>query len=102
MHERKVQCLSSLKANETLANDFKASKQAFVAFESELKKENLDFILKTLDGDEDKWREIQSQCNTMLDKVKSLEKELSERILGDQMIGFRPSTSRIPTKRRTR
>ena len=66
-------------------------KQTLTEHASQLKRDNLDFIIKTLDGDEDKWKAIQSECAALLEKVKSLEGELKERVIGDQT-EFKPST----------
>ena len=95
VHKRKAQCLSNLKTDKPLESEFEAIKQTLAKHANKLKTENLNFRLKTLDGDDGTWKEIQSQCNTMLEKIKSLEKDLNERIMGDQMIGFRPSISNV-------
>ena len=47
-------------------------------------------MLKTLDGDEARWKEVQLECNTLLENIKSLRDELNDLIIGRQMIGFRP------------
>ena len=93
VHERKVKCLHNLKTSKALEGELDAIKQTLAEHETQLKKENLDFIIKTLDGDEDKWKAIQSECAALLEKVKSLEGELKERVVGDQMTEFKPSTS---------
>ena len=61
-----------------------------------MKKKNLNFILRTLDGDKTKWKEIQLECNTLLERIKSLDEEINQRIVGDQRIQF------IPSKNNTR
>ena len=93
VHERKVKCLHSLKTNKALESELNTIKQTLAEHESELKRENLDFIINTLDGDEDKWKAIQSECAALLEKVRSLEGQLKKRIIGDQMTEFKPSTS---------
>ena len=49
----------------------------------------------TLDGDEAKWRAIQSKCDALLEKAKSLGKELCKQSVGDQKADFKPSTRGI-------
>ena len=93
VHERKVKCLHNLKANKTLENELAAIKQTLSEHEAQLKRENLDFIIKILEGDEDKWKAIQSECTALLEKVKALEEELKEKVIGDQMTEFKPSTN---------
>ena len=93
VHERKVKCLHNLKTNKALESELDTIKQTLAEHETQLKRENLDFIIKTLDGDEDKWKAIQSECATLLEKVKSLKGELKERVIGDQVIEFMPSTN---------
>ena len=62
-------------------------------FDSELKKDKLDFILKTLDGDDERWKDIRIDCDTVMANIKSLDEQISETILGDEKIGFRPPSS---------
>ena len=93
LHERKGRCLDHLKRNETPDSELKPINQALKEFDTKLKKDNLDFILKTVDGDQVKWKTIESECNAMMEKVKSLEEQLNEIVLGDEMIGLRPSES---------
>ena len=92
VHERKVQCLHNLRTNKALESELDTIKQTLAEHETQLKRDNLDFILKTLDGGEDKWRAIQTECVTLLEKVRSLEEELQMGIIGDQMTEFKPST----------
>ena len=92
VHERKVKCLHNL-TNKALESELNTIKQTLAEHESQLKRENLDFIIKTLDGDEDKWKAIQSECAALLKKVKSLEGELKIGIIGDQITEFNPSTN---------
>ena len=87
VHARKVKCLHNLKINTSLESELEAIKQ---------KTEQLDFILKTLDGDEYKWKEIQSECHRLLERVESVEEELPARIVADQMTEFKPSTCTTP------
>ena len=84
VHERMIKCLHKL-TNKTLECELDAIRQTLAEHEEKLKRENFDFIIKTLDGDEDKWKAIQSECATLLDKVKSLEGELIEKIIGVQI-----------------
>ena len=90
LHERKAKCLENLKMDETLGNKLEPINQALKKFDSKVKSDNLDFIIKTVDGDDGKWREIQSECSSMLEKIKALEDELVEIIVGNETIGFRP------------
>ena len=92
VHERKVKCLHNLKTNKALESELDTIKQRLAVHESQLKRENLEFIIKTLDGDEDKWKAIQSECAALLKKVKTLEDQLKNGIIGDQMTHFKPST----------
>ena len=96
VHERKVKCLHNLKTNKALESELDTIKQRLTEHESQLKRENLNFIIKTLDGDEDKWKAIQSECAALLEKVKSLEEELKEKVIDDQMTEFKPSTHDTP------
>ena len=101
VHERKVKCLRNLKTNKTVESELEAIKRQLVEHERKLNKDQLDFVLKTLDGDEDKWREIQSECNKVLETVKSLDGELKKKIIGDQMIQFKSNTNHVPNIKRT-
>ena len=94
VHVRKTKYLHDLKKNKTLESELEAIKRKLAEHESKLKKEQLDFVLKTLDGDEDKWREIQSECDKVLETVKSLEDELKKKVVSDQIVesSSRPST----------
>ena len=95
VHERKVKCLHNLKANKTLVSELAAIKTELIGHENQLKKDKVDFILKTLDGDEEKWRAIQSECGALLEKAKSLGKEPCKQIIRDQKVEFKPSTRGI-------
>ena len=95
VHERKTKCLHHLK-NTKIDGGLNMIKKRMLEHESQLKKQNIDFILKTLDGDEDRWEELQTDCNSMLAKVRSLEEELKVRIISDQMTAFKPSTNNTP------
>ena len=55
--------------------------------------ESLDFLLKTLDGDDAKWKHIQSECKALLEMIKPLGEELNNKIVGDPSIQFMPGTS---------
>ena len=94
VHARKVKCLLRL-TNKTLEDELNAIKKRMVEHASQLKKQNLDFIIKTLDGDEDKWQEIQAECSSMMANVKSLDKELKMRIMGDLITEFKPLKNEI-------
>ena len=84
VHGRKFKCLHNLKTSIALKSELDAIKQTLTEQASQLKRENLDFIIKTLDGDEDKLKAIQSECAALLEKVKSLEGELKERVIGNR------------------
>ena len=92
VHERSVKCLHNLKTNTTLNSELETIKQTLIGHESKLSKGNLDFVLKTMDGDEDKWKVIQSECNMLLAKIQALGVELNEKIVGDQITQFMSST----------
>ena len=91
-HERKAQCLHNLKTSASLERELDAIKRGLAEYDNKLKRERFDYILKTLDGDEDKWREIQSECDTLLETVKSLEDEIKKKIVCNQMSSSRLST----------
>ena len=92
VHERKVKCLQNLKADKTLEGELAAIKQALIEQQTKLKRDNVDFILKTLDGDQTRWKTIQLECDTLLEKAKTLGKELCKQIVHDQSIEFKRST----------
>ena len=92
VREYKVKCLHSLKTNKRLDS----IRQTLLDYEAKLKEDNVEFTLKTLDGDQAKWKKIQSEFDSMLEKARSLEEELKERIVDDQMIRFLASESQIP------
>ena len=93
VQERKIKCLQNIKTKNISDNELEAIKQTLDEHESALKEKNLDFILRTLDGDQTKWNEIQLECDTFLKRIKSLGEDLNERIIGDQMVRFIPSTN---------
>ena len=90
VHERKVKCQHKLKTNKS---ELDAVNQRLAEHASKLKRENLDFILKTLDGDEDQWKAIQFEFAGLLEKVRSLEELFKDRTIGDQITEFKPSRS---------
>ena len=100
LHERKVKCLHNLKTSASLKRELNAIKRTLAEHESKLKMQQLDFTLKTLDGDEDKWREIQSECDTLLETVRSLDDEFKRKIVADQMSPFKKSTICLSGDRR--
>ena len=85
--------MHNLETNTTLPCELDAITQALVDHKDQLKKDNLDFLLKTLDGDDAKWQQIRSECNALLEKIKPLGEELNKKIIGDQSIQFMPGTS---------
>ena len=94
VHERKIKCFQDIKTKKIWENELEAIKQTLDEHESALKKKNLYFMLKTLGDDQTKWNEIQLECDTFFKRIKSLGEELNERIIGNQMIRFIPSTSK--------
>ena len=96
VRERKAKCLNNLSMNRTLGSQLESISRKLNEFDSKLKRDNTDFVLKTMDGDDQKWREVQSGCNTMLHKIKSLEEQLNKIVLGEEIIGFRPSARNTP------
>ena len=94
VHERKVKCLQNLKSKKKLEEESAAIRETLHEYEDELKKDSFDFTLKTLDGDEAKWKEIQSECNDLLTATKSLGEQLEDSIVGDQMVQFIVSRSK--------
>ena len=95
VREHKLQCLHKLTtSNRKCANVVETIQHALAQHKSKLERDNVSVALKTVDGDEAKWRSIRAECNAMLDKVKSLENELKQMLVGGKMwIGFRPSSS---------
>ena len=85
VQERKRKCLQNLKQE----GDLDAFDHKLMEHKSWLKKENLESILITLDGDDDTWKRIQLTCNIMLEKMLTLEEDLNEKVVGDQRIQFR-------------
>ena len=92
VHERKTACLKNLKAT-NIQSKLQGVQRTFVENSCKLKTDNVDFILKTLDGDEDKWKEMLKTIMTMLETIKALGEQLNKTILSDQTIEFKPSTS---------
>ena len=91
VHERRAECLRNLE-QATNNTTLEAIKRALIEHRDRLNNDNLNFVLKTLDGDEVKWRLIQSECGDLLQKVRSLDQELKETIVGAQRTEFRAST----------
>ena len=52
-----------------------------------------DFLLKTLNGDDAKWKQIRSECNALLEKIKPLGEELNKKIVSDPSIQFMPGST---------
>ena len=94
--KRKVKCLHNLKTNTTIDNELRMYSQKLMEQQNKFKEEKLNFILKTHDGDQTKWKEIESECVTLLVKTKSLEEEINHRIVADQNITFKPNNSNTP------
>ena len=95
VHQRKVQCLQKLTTCTTLERELEAIKRKLAEHEDKLKREQLDFILKTLDGDEDTWKAIQSECDLMQEAVKSLEDELKKKIVCNDVSSSRRTLSPV-------
>ena len=93
VHERKVKCLRSLRTNQQLECELEAIRRTFLEHESKLKRTNWDFLFKTLDGDQTRWKEIQLECDTLLASAKSLGEELKGKLIGEQMTSFVASAS---------
>ena len=92
VHERKVKCLHKLATDKKLESELAAIKHALIGHECRLKINNVDFLLKTLDGDEAKWKAIQLECDALFAKIEPLCEELNRKIVGDQSIQFVPNT----------
>ena len=90
VHKRKLKCLEHIKTSSTLESELEAIKQTLVQHESEMKAKQLDVLLKTLDGDHAKWRDIQDECCKLLETTKLLEEELKKKIISEQKIAFKP------------
>ena len=93
VHERKVQCVHNLRTQRTLEGELDAIKQTMAREASRFKNQNARVFLSALDGDEARWADIHLECAHLLDKVRTLEREFKERIIGDQMTAFKPSTT---------
>ena len=92
VHKRKVKCLQALKTNKTVERELEAIKKKLTSDEIKSKRDNLDFALKTLDGDETKWKDIQAECNSFYKTMRSHEEELKEKIVGEFVSDLRQST----------
>ena len=90
VHKRKLKCLENIKTSSTLEGELEAIKQTLVKHESEMKAKQLDFLLKTLNGDDTKWREIQAECSRLLETTKLLEEEINRKVVFNQKIEFKP------------
>ena len=89
-HARKIECLKNLMMNKNeLDIELEPINKTLKEFDSKLKRDNVDFILRTLDGDKVKWKEIQTECDNIMAKIKSLDKQLNEIIFEDRVIGFK-------------
>ena len=93
MRARKVECLQSLKTNKALESELEVIEKKMANHEIKLKRDSLGFALKTLDGNATKWRKIQSECSTLLAKIKSLDEELKEKLVVKHWTEFWPNTS---------
>ena len=74
LHERKAKCLNNSKIKEIQGSQLEPINQTLKEAECKLKRYNIYFILKTLDGDGDdsKWKEIQLDCCVLFSEVKLL------------------------------
>ena len=69
-HESKIKCLANLKTNWQLESDLNEIKETLIGHENKLKRESLAFLLKTLDGNDAKWRKIQIECDSLLKNIR--------------------------------
>ena len=93
VHKRKLKCLEHIKTSSTLEGELEAIKQTLLKHESEMKAKQLNVCLKTLDGDDTTWREIQAECSRLLETTKLLEEEIKRKIIFNQKIEFKPRAS---------
>ena len=97
VRERKLQCLHNLRTHETLDGELDAIKQTLVEQVRKFKHSNPRVFLSALDGEEGRLRrDSHKECAKLLDKVKSVEKDLKEKIIGQHMIEFKPGTQLSP------
>ena len=92
VHEHKIKCLHNLKTNKQLENELDAIKQTLIDHDNKLKTDNIDFMIKTVDGDQDKWEDIESECDMLFLKIQSSGEEVIERIVGDHLVRFWSNT----------
>jgi hypothetical protein len=88
VQQRKITCLNNLRTNHRLNSELEAIKRQLSEYENKLKRENVDFVLKTLSGGEAKWREIKTECTAILEKSNNLREQLTSSIIGDQLVEF--------------
>ena len=92
VQEQQAKCLHDLMTSKKYGSELNAIKQTLLEHEAKLKRDNVDFVLKTLDGDEANWKAIQSECDAMLEKTRPLEDELKRTLISDVSIRFKPDT----------
>ena len=90
LHASKQKCVDNMRSNESLSADIDAIYKVIFQYKITLQEKNFDFDLKTLNGDEKKWKQIQIESDTLCEKVRQLDVELKEKLIDDQLIEFVP------------
>ena len=98
VQQSKIKCMRNLSAQKNSESDFASIKSDLLKLVYRFTKENSYLISQTLIGEEGRWRENHPGCASLLEEVRSLERELNETIIGNQMTTFKPSKHQhIPT-----
>ena len=88
--ERKKQCVAKLKDKKS-RDEAGAIAERLELCKRKLDESNFEFDLTTLNGDDAKWKRIQSECKSLGDDIKPLVMQLQDRQIADEMIIFEPS-----------
>ena len=89
--------MQRLKTNKQLESDLNAIKQILIGHERRLKNSKLGILLKTINSDEAKWKNIQAKCHSLLKRAKAIGVELKDTLVKDQMITFIPRATQVET-----
>ena len=70
----------------TIDNELRTYSQKLTEQQNKLKEEKLNFILKTHDGDQAKWKDIESEYSKLLEKTQSIGEEIENSRRSDNHI----------------